>query len=98
MRKILNYLYRRLTWKCFYITGTFTAKGERFFFRTVFYTYGSILPIYSLESKCKKEFQADALIILHFARLPLSMAKYVESEYDEFLDIVDTRERKKLNF
>lgn len=96
MRTILNYLYRRLTWKCFYITGTFTAKGERFFFRTVFYTYGSILPIYSLEERCKKEFKADGLIIMHFARLPLSMAKYVETEYEEFLEIVDGKDTAKL--
>ena len=82
---VSKWVYVVLTRKSYYITGTFRLKGERMFFRSVFETYGNIMPIRTLEEKYAKAYEADngKVVILHFSRLPRGMSKYVGESYGQ---------------
>ena len=74
-------LYRFLTRKAYYISGTFiNAEGKRMWFKTVFLTHGSILPISSLQKEAADFFGADKTVIVNISRIPYRMAKYVEKD------------------
>ena len=76
-------IYRHTTRKAYYISGTFiNQKGNRMFFKTVFLTWGNILPLYSIKINAEKKFNSDVLILNVF-RIPYKMAKYTQEEYKE---------------
>lgn len=83
--KFFNLVFRILTRKSYYVTGTFTLNGERMFFRASFTTYGNVMPIASLEKYIAKQFGADddRLVILNFTRIPNGMVRYISEEYEE---------------
>jgi hypothetical protein len=81
-------IYKRLTRKAYYVSGTFiNERGVRMWFKTVFTTNGNKMPLKSLEDSMSKHFQANAVVIVFFNRIPYGMVKYVDKEMDININI-----------
>jgi hypothetical protein len=80
-------IYLVFTKKTYYISGTGRFEnGERMFFKTVFVTHGSMLPIKNIEDKMKSELHFMSCIVLFFSRIPNRMKKYVSEECPILVD------------
>lgn len=84
-RLLTTGVYRFLTRKAFYVTGTFIDdNGTRMFCNSTFLTYGNILPIRELEKSMKESMGVkNNIIILHINRIPYGMVKYIKNDYSE---------------
>lgn len=84
---VCHWMYRKATYKAFYITGTFVGKdGVLKFFSGTFCTYGNVMPIQTLSDNYQKHFEAKSVCILHFNRIPLSMVKYINTKYENGIE------------
>lgn len=89
IKDFIFFIYRFLTKKAFYITGTFIDNdGIRRFCKMTFMTYGNILPIKELERGMKESLGAkNDVIILHINRIPYGMVKYVTDDSSQMINI-----------
>jgi len=80
---ILIALYRISRRRIYYVVGTglSEATGNRIWFRVVFHTLGTFIPMQSLETKMKKELNLKNCIITSFTKISKRTSYYVDKDY-----------------
>lgn len=83
-------IWKVLTRRTYYITGTGTMKGtgDRKWFKVVFVTSGMVVPIKSLEDMISEEIGMEGAVIVFFHRIPNRMRRYMKEDYSLRIEMV----------